>query len=884
MRQHDFRQLAHRILLSTCCVLTCSASLPALADTAGWTQGQGLYGRAINSLAGDGHGTLYAASGVGNFKSSDGGKNWQLLAGSESSNIRKLATDSTGVLYAARYGTSDLLVSRDGGLHWDSPYQLYIENFASDQLGNIYASSGATEKSILIKSSDHGLHWSPITPTSTKDIFIIESMVTDKMGNLFISTSDGMMKSENGGNSWLALNEGLPIDFNGRPETAYHMIADEEGTLFIEVYSGFYKKPAGQNTWTKINGLPNSGLIGSSQGILYVISYGYLYISKDKGNSWSKSAIKAGPDSVIQVIPGQDGKILIAGDIGIASISPSGAFVEQNTGISPEPITAMATKGGLVFAGNKHGLYRSIDHGRQWQSIGETIAPNIKPVISDIAISQNGSVFISIFEHGIFRSRNGGVDWSAVNNGIEQSYPDKLLILPDGSLFASTEKGIFYSNDNGEHWLQDPDFKRSSDGIRVEKLAYDGKNLFANAQYVTSVRPRMVTSFMHKYVRNGGQWILDTSSRPGNYLVDRIVIGSDGNGNPRYLATRPDGLYRFNDADILHWQGTGIQNPDRGLFASGADFYAANRSAVFKSSNGGESWFQLGGTLPYPTSVVADDSGTVYAGTDRGVFQYTPPAAHLANISALASIKGGSNLAIAGFIVSGGSKTVLITARGPSLAAQGVPNVLPTPQLRIFNGKGEQIASNRGIGNGPDSPPVGSIEGLPTDSREAAVKLTLPAGAYSAVLDGVNGASGNALLEVNAVVDASQAGVLSNLSFRGYTSSAADVAIAGFTLTEGSKRLAITAKGPSLSALNVANAVQGTSLTLYDQLTGQALDSNTRQIDSANYNAIAASGYAPANPSESAIVRSFAPGAYSVIARGTNGSQGITLIEINQLP
>ena len=90
---------------------------------------------------------------------------------------------------------------------------------------------------------------------------------------------------------------------------------------------------------------------------------------------------------------------------------------------------------------------------------------------------------------------------------------------------------------------------------------------------------------------------------------------------------------------------------------------------------------------------------------------------------------------------------VLIRAAGPSLTALGVSGALQNPTVQLFNSSNVVILSND---NWKDTQQA-AIEatGLaPTDDRESAILATLPAGAYTAIVSGVNGATGIARVDV----------------------------------------------------------------------------------------------------------------------------------------
>ena len=120
----------------------------------------------------------------------------------------------------------------------------------------------------------------------------------------------------------------------------------------------------------------------------------------------------------------------------------------------------------------------------------------------------------------------------------------------------------------------------------------------------------------------------------------------------------------------------------------------------------------------------------------------------LDNISTRSAVQHIADPMIAGLVIANGDEdTVLARGLGPSLNAFGLAG-LSDPRLDLFDAEGNLLASND---NWQDSQSV-DIEdtGLaPSDPLEAAILITLPRGAYTAVLSPVDGvAHGIALAEI----------------------------------------------------------------------------------------------------------------------------------------
>jgi hypothetical protein len=104
---------------------------------------------------------------------------------------------------------------------------------------------------------------------------------------------------------------------------------------------------------------------------------------------------------------------------------------------------------------------------------------------------------------------------------------------------------------------------------------------------------------------------------------------------------------------------------------------------------------------------------------------------------------------IGGFIIGGAqSKTVVVRALGPSLASLGVSGALADPILELHDGQGTLISLNDDWGQGPDASTIQN-EGLaPSSPKESALQATLNPGGFTAIVRGVNNATGIGLVEV----------------------------------------------------------------------------------------------------------------------------------------
>jgi hypothetical protein len=132
---------------------------------------------------------------------------------------------------------------------------------------------------------------------------------------------------------------------------------------------------------------------------------------------------------------------------------------------------------------------------------------------------------------------------------------------------------------------------------------------------------------------------------------------------------------------------------------------------------------------------------------------------------------------------------------------------------------------------------------------------------------------------------------LGNISTRALVQTGDNVMIGGF-IVEGtqSKRVIIRAIGPELTQYGVPDALVNPTLELHNG-TGALIASNDNWVTTiiggiitANQVPdIQASGYAPGNGLESAIIADLPPGNYTAIVRGVNNMTGVALVEVYDL-
>jgi hypothetical protein len=272
------------------------------------------------------------------------------------------------------------------------------------------------------------------------------------------------------------------------------------------------------------------------------------------------------------------------------------------------------------------------------------------------------------------------------------------------------------------------------------------------------------------------------------------------------------------------------------------------------------------------------------------------PATRLINLSSRLAVGADDRALIAGFVVQGGApKRMLVRGIGPGLGVFGVQAAAANPRVRIFDSAGRLVGENDdwiGADVSAAATRVGAFA-LGANSRDAAMLVELPPGAYTLHLEAAGG-EGVALAEI---YDASEVPALEtqqviNLSTRGFVGAGEAALSAGFVVTGSApKRVLVRGIGPALRAFGVAGTLadpilrisSGTTVLAENNDWQTALPSAAAPATAAEIAAAATRAGAFALGSgamDAAVLVSLPPGAYVATVSGANGGTGAGLVEV----
>jgi hypothetical protein len=272
----------------------------------------------------------------------------------------------------------------------------------------------------------------------------------------------------------------------------------------------------------------------------------------------------------------------------------------------------------------------------------------------------------------------------------------------------------------------------------------------------------------------------------------------------------------------------------------------------------------------------------------------TPIPGRIINLSVRGGIVNGREPLIGGFVVTGGSKPLLIRGIGPQLADFGVSGVLLDPKLEIHasvNGQDGIVAAND---NWADTDPsllrsafikAGAFA-LDATRKDAAL-LHSADGGRSVHIRSADMTSGVALLEVYDAGDDNTVRLV-NVSARNRVGTGANVLIAGFVISGNVPRaLLIRGVGPTLAGFGVTGSLLDPKLEIHTTKDGRdvliASNDNWSEPDpSALEDAFDRVGafQLPAGSADAALLVTLPPGAYTAVVSGVGNAEGEALVEI----
>ncbi len=283
-----------------------------------------------------------------------------------------------------------------------------------------------------------------------------------------------------------------------------------------------------------------------------------------------------------------------------------------------EPALAADSSGNVYYGDIESGLFKSTDKGTSWFKTSLAGGASAVASISGNRLCVGGQQTVSI-------SNDAGKTWSVLQVRTDQGDVSSLAEDSSGNLiagfyrffgYASYGGGIYISSDSGRTWKLYGMSSYSILSIAVDKAG----NIFALATSDNT------SNSIYSTVPKSSNWTQDVVGVP--YGTDIAALQSDHLGEA--VAVTDAGIFVYDDA-ASKWNSIAppvfSTSVTSAVFdPNGNSYVGTDQDGIFVLRNPSTSWVQCGIFDALVTSLVVDQSDSLYAGTEDGIYKYHPDA------------------------------------------------------------------------------------------------------------------------------------------------------------------------------------------------------------------------------------------------------------------
>ena len=600
-----------------------------------WSDPKGPEGGRVATLFTTNRGDVYATAKNGLYRLTDNGQSWKLIN-------------------AIKYSWRDIATGRNVFRHvaeWQNTLYRAID-------------------SKIFASTDRGVTWNEFCECIKGEL--VGMVITDKIPGgqsgmtIYLAYKKGVFRSDNAGNSWTPLPEGINdrqigvitnignTVFAGTNKGLYRLNADKWEQLSIaqadrkkntlpiiamsvtgnRLYVVTRKSIGGYDPFYENFGMSNIRIDSplSRMGIKPLKPFvSSLFRTDDRGDSWKTIT----PDSNnLEKKPGQKPKI--------SNIFPPRKN-EDDVPFATRVNTTfkMSAAGEKVILIDGEEYFYSINAGETWRTVDKTA--NIGDTSGLASLNENTFYVSGTF--GIYRTTDGGESWHQFNTGFVNTYVMELIAV-NGALYAHTHGGLLSSTDGGESWTPIP-----GDTGYITRIAQSNGQLYMRDDKIGIPRFYRLSTKDNRLI--GASEVPTFNVYDPNKAMEELREMNTTHRRPITSVTRRNvslytsmlGGFAVNDGtyyveymhklfklepNIAEWSYTGIldegdnsEDTDFKLAVLGSTVYVGKSDGhLMRSVDQGNTWNYVTAKLPFSVDhfkAIVFAGNSVYVATDKGV-------------------------------------------------------------------------------------------------------------------------------------------------------------------------------------------------------------------------------------------------------------------------
>jgi photosystem II stability/assembly factor-like uncharacterized protein len=521
------------------------------------------------------------------------GDKWKKMNGPAGGTVYSFFIKGDTIIAATRmgyYGKGIIYYSLNKGINWTQA-DLKLKT----SISGVYITSNGTA---FFSTSSDGIYISHDYKTWTKIRNGEFNCLNGFDNTVYIAGKKGIYRFNDDGTNWsLAHNPGYDRE-------VYNIFIDQNKTVYFGTNKMFIKKKLNDpNFYHYFVDLGYRLKIFSYDSLLYSYSYSQLAVSSDEGLTWQKlDTTYFFKDRYINSITYVNNKL-------IASASDSVLISEDNgytwrTG-SGRKLYSVELQGEELFAGStRNGFLNSTDYGETWNYLNNGLNTS---KVEKIIIDEEGVTYTAS-SVGFSRSFDKGESWEEINNGI--NLPNAYLILLDKHevLYAGGYRGLFKSTNRGDEWQHIPFF----DDKYVYKSFVDDSN---------HVYVEVFLDKLYKSRDNGLTW-----DKIETGITEKIASSAIDDNNNLYIGTEKARIFKSTnrgDSWNIIYTAPAQTGWIRDIVVHNRTVYATNDNIGILRSIG-NFWDTLNTGLPstYLNTLVRGTDGSIYTATRYGNYAH----------------------------------------------------------------------------------------------------------------------------------------------------------------------------------------------------------------------------------------------------------------------